>query len=196
MHITFAIAESVDLGIVSVCRSGRLSQLFLWNLKTDEFAAGQCLKGRSEIYDISPDGKYFSYYVETFHQPAKSYVAVAKPPYFTALAYFPTFHLGERDILFAAENELWVTTQEPGWWGNASKDPVIVPGCPFTICEAGGHMNRNNTEYEDTSRQRLLLATENMILARKTDSSDETVLIQFPEITFTSLPPPDWALEW
>ncbi len=68
----------------------------LWDTRTDKFQSGQWFHGR--IYpgrcDVSPDGKLFIYFAGKFRQRdvAKTWTAVSRPPYLTALALWPIGH--------------------------------------------------------------------------------------------------------
>jgi hypothetical protein len=65
--------------------------LLTWDLTTDAVVEGQWLKGR--IYerrcDLSPDGELLLYFAATYHQPYRSWSAISRPPYLTALALWP-----------------------------------------------------------------------------------------------------------
>jgi hypothetical protein len=73
----------------------RWVQLILWHTDTNTFEPGQWFKGR--IYpkrsDISPDGRYLIYYAtkhkhefsEKLPEVFRSWTAISRPPYFTAL---------------------------------------------------------------------------------------------------------------
>jgi len=66
-------------------------QLIKWNLKDDSLERGQWFKGR--IYerrcDLSPSGNLLIYFAATYKGDLKSWTAISKPPYFTALALWP-----------------------------------------------------------------------------------------------------------
>lgn len=65
--------------------------LLTWDLTTDAVVEGQWLKGR--IYerrcDLSPDGQLLLYFAATYRQPYRSWSAISRPPYLTALALWP-----------------------------------------------------------------------------------------------------------
>ncbi len=92
-HLSFAIASEAPIGVVIASYAARHSQMYLWNTDTDEFTAGQFLKGRSYVQSISADGVYVAYSADTLSRRVWSFHAVSKPPYYTALAFFPTHHL-------------------------------------------------------------------------------------------------------
>ena len=72
-------------------------RLTLWNTRNDHFTGGQWFRG--SVYphkcDLAPDGKLLSYFAGKFQHSARqrgydiTWVAVSRPPYFTALALWP-----------------------------------------------------------------------------------------------------------
>lgn len=65
--------------------------LLAWDLKTDTIQAGQWFKGR--IYerrgDLSPDGQLLVYFAASYRGPWRTWTAISRPPYLTALAAWP-----------------------------------------------------------------------------------------------------------
>lgn len=76
-----------------VFRRGPSKQVLLiaWDTAADTFDEGQWLKGR--IYerrcDLSPDGSLLVYFGGNQKLPYRTWTAVSRPPYFTALALWP-----------------------------------------------------------------------------------------------------------
>ena len=66
-------------------------RLISWNLEDDSFIGGQWLKGR--IYerraDLSPSGELLVYFAARQTPPHPTWTAVSRPPYLTALAFWP-----------------------------------------------------------------------------------------------------------
>ncbi len=66
-------------------------RLIKWNLEDDTFEAGHSFKGR--IYerrcDLSPGGTLLIYFAAKYKEPLRSWTAVSKPPWLTALALWP-----------------------------------------------------------------------------------------------------------
>jgi hypothetical protein len=88
----FAIlARSAPVGII--LRRGPSKQVLLikWNLGSDTLEYGQWFKGR--IYerrcDLSPSGDLLLYFAAKYKEPPRSWTAISKPPYLTALALWP-----------------------------------------------------------------------------------------------------------
>jgi hypothetical protein len=79
--------------IAAILRRGpsRQVQLIKWNLADDTFEFGQWFKGR--VYerrcDLSPAGTLLIYFAATYKEPLRSWTAVSKLPWFTALALWP-----------------------------------------------------------------------------------------------------------
>lgn len=69
----------------------RKTRLFVWNLRDDTLEGGQWFFGR--IYerrcDLTPDGKLLSYFAAKFIKPYGTWTAISRPPYLTALAFWP-----------------------------------------------------------------------------------------------------------
>ena len=69
----------------------RQVRLISWNLEDDSFEGGQWLKGR--IYerraDLSPSGRFLVYFAGDQKPPHWTWTAVSRPPYLTALAFWP-----------------------------------------------------------------------------------------------------------
>jgi hypothetical protein len=74
-------------------------QLIHWDRRSDEFTPGQWFHGR--VYerrcDLSPDGRLFIYFAAKEgakphyeHDVGEAWTAISKPPYFTALALWPS----------------------------------------------------------------------------------------------------------
>ncbi|KPA20882.1 hypothetical protein shim_27980 [Shimia sp. SK013] len=88
-------------------------QMLLWDLKTDRITPGQWLKHRvyTENADLSPDGRFLIYNAATYspnHQLGGGYVAISKPPFFTALALYPTPEFEEGGCFFLGNRRFWV----------------------------------------------------------------------------------------
>jgi len=85
------IAREAPVAVVFRRGPSKLVQLLRWDLTNDTFERGQWLKGR--IYerrsDLSPSGKYLVYSAADEKPPDYRWTAISKPPYLTALAYWP-----------------------------------------------------------------------------------------------------------
>ncbi len=72
----------------------KMARLILWDRATDTFEDGQWLRARvyEERCDLSADGAHFIYFAldGRWHgESSGSYSAISRPPYFTAVAFFP-----------------------------------------------------------------------------------------------------------
>jgi len=83
-------------------------QLSLWHTDSDLFEHGQWIKARIlyEWSDMSPDGSLFIHRglkyrnrVQKSEGYEDNWVAISKPPYFTALAYWNTSGYGAEEFL-------------------------------------------------------------------------------------------------
>src|SRR5688572_26792862 len=90
------------------------ARLSVWDTETDRFEHGQWMKGR--VYerrsDVSADGQLFAAFVRQSggRNPAgaDSWIALSRPPYFTALAVWfvgGTYHTG---AFFPDDTSLWL----------------------------------------------------------------------------------------
>ena len=87
--------------------------MLTWDLQTDKITPGQWLKHRAytEFADLSSDGRYLIYNAATHnltHAVGSSYVAISKPPFFTAVALYPTPGFEEGAGAFLDNRRFWV----------------------------------------------------------------------------------------
>lgn len=93
-----------------IFRRGPSKQVLLlaWNTKSDQIEEGQWLKGH--IYerrcDLSPDGRLLIYFAANWKKPYRSWTAVSRPPFLTALALWPKGDAYGGGGLFASKNEI------------------------------------------------------------------------------------------
>ncbi|HEY4329383.1 MAG TPA: hypothetical protein VGN88_06585 [Phycisphaerae bacterium] len=76
------------------------TRMILWDTDSDTFTGGQWVKHRVEHGHLSPDGELLVYSVHNFraHEKYGNWVAVSRPPYFTALAFWPASWPGGHGI--------------------------------------------------------------------------------------------------
>ncbi len=90
-RLYFLLAREARTGVVFRRGPSRQVLLLKWNLVDDTFQSGQWFKGR--IYerrcDISPDGEKLIYFAATYKEPLRSWTALSKPPWLTAIALWP-----------------------------------------------------------------------------------------------------------
>ncbi len=91
VRIDAILARKAPVGIIF--RRGPSKQVLLirWDLTNDRFECGQWLKGR--IYerrcDLSPEGDLLLYFAAQHREPYRSWSAISRPPFLTALALWP-----------------------------------------------------------------------------------------------------------
>ncbi|HYL97947.1 MAG TPA: hypothetical protein VEZ90_03250 [Blastocatellia bacterium] len=88
----FAIlARNAPIGVILRRGPSKHVLLIKWDLKNDNLEYGQWFHGR--IYerrcDLSPSGDLFLYFAAKYNEPLRSWTAISKPPYLTALAMWP-----------------------------------------------------------------------------------------------------------
>jgi hypothetical protein len=106
------LARDAPIGVVLRRGPSDWARLSLWHTNTDRIEHGQWIKGR--VYerrsDLSPDGRIFAAFVRQSGGRGESdtWVALSRPPYFTALAVWfigGTYYTG---ALFPRERRLWL----------------------------------------------------------------------------------------
>ncbi len=91
------LAREAPVGVILRRGPSKWVQLIKWNTESDTFEAGQWFRGRVFEYsgDLSPDGRLFFYIAHKRDNQqdrpdySDGWMAVSKPPYFTALALWP-----------------------------------------------------------------------------------------------------------
>jgi hypothetical protein len=90
-RLYFIVARKAPVAVVFRRGPSRQVELLTWNLTNDEVTPGQWLKGR--IYerrcDLSPDGDLLLYFAAKYETGQRTWTAISKPPFFTALALWP-----------------------------------------------------------------------------------------------------------
>jgi hypothetical protein len=104
-------------------------QVIRWDTKADEFQFGQWLKGRiyEDRCDLSPNGELMVYFggdMRYLTESRGTWTAVSKPPYLTALAWFPQGDTWGGNGLFVSNDHLLI---------NGSLKGRIEKGCPLKI---------------------------------------------------------------
>jgi hypothetical protein len=85
------VARAAPKAVVFRRGPSRYVQLWLWDLETDKIEPGQWFRGRlySRRADLSPDGQFLAYYASVFRPPHYYWTAISRPPWLTALAFWP-----------------------------------------------------------------------------------------------------------
>ncbi|QAX28558.1 hypothetical protein [Leisingera sp. NJS204] len=88
LHLFFAAENST--AVILYRASSSLHRLISWDTNGDKIVPGQWVKTRVYGFDcaLSPDGEYFIYSAMQKGTP-HLFSAVSRPPYFTALEFFP-----------------------------------------------------------------------------------------------------------
>ena len=81
-----------------------------WNLETDEIVMGQWLKGRFYEHrcDLSPDGKHLIYFAANWKPPHRSWTALSRAPWITALDLDPVGSTWHGGGLFLDNRTYWL----------------------------------------------------------------------------------------
>jgi hypothetical protein len=103
------IARNGLRGIVIRRGPSKTARTFLWDLRSDEFTAGDKLKGR--IYerrcDISPDGKHFIYFAYNGRTPTRSWTAISRVPNLEPIASVEGQDCWNGGGLFSSNSTFW-----------------------------------------------------------------------------------------
>jgi hypothetical protein len=139
------VARRAPVAVVFRHGPTRQVELLRWDLLTDEVEAGQWLKGR--IYerrsDLSPDGTLLAYFAGKYETPLRTWTAISRPPFLTALAMWPKGDawggggLFEDQRTFLLNHKAHETTADPDhrpfglhvrstgeWSGHGEDDPI------------------------------------------------------------------------
>jgi hypothetical protein len=85
------LARTSPLAVIFRRGPSKSVLLLKWDTSNDTFEQGQWLKGR--IYerrcDLSPGGDFLLYFAANYRKPLRSWSAVSRPPFLTALALWP-----------------------------------------------------------------------------------------------------------
>jgi hypothetical protein len=85
------LARKAPTGVIFRRGPTRHVRLIRWHLEDDSFEPGQWLNSR--IYerrcDLAPRGDLLIYFAANHRPPFRSWTAVSRPPWFTALALWP-----------------------------------------------------------------------------------------------------------
>jgi hypothetical protein len=107
-RLYFLVARQAPLAVVFRRGPSRQVELLNWDLASDTLLAGQWLKGR--IYerrcDLSPDGGLLVYFAAKYGTKLRTWTAISKPPWLTALSLWPKGDAWGGGGLFAARNLL------------------------------------------------------------------------------------------
>ncbi len=222
------VATEADVCVLLRRGPSRRVLMVRWDLATDEFEIGQWLKLAvfPERCDLSPDGLLFATNALDYrpNDPVGPYVAVSRPPFFTALALWRVFGAHTAGARWEGPRELWIDVphEERPTIGQVPQGFAIRS---FTFAEydegererwkaraaqagrsgltfkgSGYRPYRLNgaplrATWADVDRRgRLLFAREGRVFVRGADGERE--LIDLNPFEFRSLAPPDWATEW
>lgn len=146
-------ARDAPVGVLFRRGPTKQVQLIKWNTADDTFEFGQWLKGR--IYerrgDLSPDGQYLVYFAGNFNLSGpRTWTAISKPPFLTALAFWPKGDAWDGGGLFVANGKIVIN----GPHGcmrlfRPNQDPRILAGCPFKIETPGNNRGEDGPIEQD-----------------------------------------------
>lgn len=123
-HLFVLLARRAHVGVVLRRGPATWTQVLRWNTRSDRFEPGQWFHGRlyERRCDVSPSGDKLVYFVAKHHLQrvdasyTRTWTAVSRPPYLTALALWPnggtTYHGGG---LFADEDRLELNALAHRW---------------------------------------------------------------------------------
>lgn len=146
----FLLARQASVAVI-LCRGpSRWWRLTRWDTASDQFDAGQWFRGKiyPEKCDLSPDGKLLVYFAaKHWARPHTTWTAVSRPPYFTALGFWPIGDTWGGKGVFLDDRTVLI---EPSPFSTApfhARHSLENPPGPLRVIEAGG------PEWSDPSRR-------------------------------------------
>lgn len=113
-HLSGVIARDAPVAVLLRRGPQKWVQSILWHTDTDNFEAGQWLRAGVDACSLSPDGRLFAYYASDYRRPrrhrhktviySEHYTAISRPPYFTALAIWPSAGWTDGGGVFASND--------------------------------------------------------------------------------------------
>jgi hypothetical protein len=110
----------------------------LWNLKNDKIEHGQWVHAKihERRCDLSPGGSLLIYFAANYGRSIQTWTAISRPPYFTALAFWPKGDSWGGGGLFETPRSIWLNHSK----SDSKHDPSrTIPGRFQIRCERGGH---------------------------------------------------------
>lgn len=119
-------------------------EMLRWDLARDTFERGQWLRGR--VYerrcDLSPSGDLLVYFAAKNKGPIPSYTAISRPPYFTALALWPSLGTYGGGGLFLTDDH--VELNHLGLYTKLAEGSSLRPG--MRVSTLGEHSGRGEDD--------------------------------------------------
>jgi hypothetical protein len=147
----FIVARARPVAVVFRLGPSRQVEVLTWDLRSDELLAGQWLKGR--IYerrcDLSPSGRLLVYFAAKYETGMRTWTAISRPPWLTALALWPKGDAWGGGGLFDGEGSLRLNHRP----GEASRDERFAMARSFKVKPLGDHAGQG--EDDPIHRMRL-----------------------------------------
>jgi hypothetical protein len=147
------LARDAPIGVVLRRGPSAWARLSLWHTDSDTFEHGQWMAAR--VYerrsDLSPDGSLFVAFVRGSSRDgnADSWIAVSRPPWFTALAFWPIGGTYCTGGFFRSDRTLWLPVGPEVPEGGGLPHCLSIESGPDAYIERGGnwtertvHLNR------------------------------------------------------
>lgn len=110
----------------------KVYRLILWNRKDDSFEDGQWLKGGFGAHEqaLSPDGAHLIYCASNYspRSDLSEWTAISRPPWFTAIALYPTVFFGGGRFLSDTYFELFAERELGDRIGHTGKLERVLSG--------------------------------------------------------------------
>jgi len=137
------LARQANVGVILRRGPTKWFHVTLWDTQKDAFEGGQWFRGRiyPERCDVSPNGKLFLYFAGKFRQRDvgrgyhRTWTAVSRPPYLTALALWPIGDTWGGGGVFLDDRTVLISTSAPSL--GARNHPDHPPG-PLRVLEYCG----------------------------------------------------------
>jgi hypothetical protein len=141
------IARNAPVAVVFRRGPTRQVEVLRWDLSADTVEPGQWLKGR--IYerraDLSPDGSLLVYFAAKYETGIRTWTAISRPPFLTALAMWPSGDAWGGGGLFETDKRLLLNHKT----ARMAPDPGHLPtGLEIgPLGDASGHGEDNPIQH-------------------------------------------------
>ncbi len=190
---TIAVAKKSPWAVIAIGYSGRLSRFYLLDLTTDRLIPGQFVGGRAEVLTISDDGELFGYYCENFNRQPQAFVAIARPPFSTALGWWVSEPNSWADIKIKNGKIKVLRYTWPIGGRFSTGQDYVKEDCPFEVVEwkkLFASDRRGSVKAWDYHNNRELSFKAGVLHA------DSERLIEFSAESFEEIETPTWAGQW
>ena len=151
------LARQASIGVILRRGPSDWCRVTLWDTRRDKFQGGQWFHGR--IYpdrcDISPDGRLFVYFAGKFNPRSeekgydRTWTAVSRPPYLTALALWPMGSTWGGEGVFLDNLTVRLGTNMPHWPHHPNHPPGPLRALGFAALKKGDPWHEAGPSFQN-----------------------------------------------